>query len=160
MVEPPDADNPQSLPAEREDDIKKILSTIVKTSIDKNYEEEPLTDEDVENKIVVSVQSFDGKQTMDQEEETGGIPLWAYIAGGALLIALIGFIIWLARRRKNADEEYEEEWYEVPQEPIRVEDVNNEKETEETVRRKQLEKMAKDKPEEFAKLLRSWLTED
>ncbi|MCY9269303.1 flagellar M-ring protein FliF, partial [Bacillus licheniformis] len=52
---PPDANNPQSLPAEREDDIKKILSTIVKTSIDKNYEEEPLTDEDVENKIVVSV---------------------------------------------------------------------------------------------------------
>ncbi|MED4551028.1 flagellar basal-body MS-ring/collar protein FliF, partial [Bacillus licheniformis] len=160
MVEPPDANNPQSLPAEREDDIKKILSTIVNTSIDKNYEEEPLTDEDVENKIVVSVQSFDGKQTIDEGTETGGIPMWAYIAGGAALVAVIGLIIWLVRRRKNRDDEYEEEWYETPQEPIRVADVNNEKETEETVRRKQLEKMAKDKPEEFAKLLRSWLTED
>ena len=76
------------------------------------------------------------------------------------MIALIGLIFWLVRRRKNDDEEYEEEWYETPQEPIKVADVNNEKETEETVRRKQLEKMAKDKPEEFAKLLRSWLTED
>ena len=160
MVEPPDANNPQSLPAEREDDIKKILSTIVKTSIDKNYEEEPLTDEDVENKIVVSVQSFDGKQTIDEGTETGGIPMWVYIAGGAALVAIIGLIIWLVRRRKNRDDEYEEEWYETPQEPIRVADVNNEKETEETVRRKQLEKMATDKPEEFAKLLRSWLTED
>ena len=72
----------------------------MKTSIDKNYEEEPLTDEDVENKIVVSVQSFDGKQTIDEGTETGGIPMWAYIAGGAALVAVIGLIIWLVRRRK------------------------------------------------------------
>ena len=38
--------------------------------------------------------------------------------------------------------------------------INEEKETEGTIRRKQLEKMAKDKPEDFAKLLRSWITED
>ena len=40
-----------------------------------------------------------------------------------------------------------------------IDDINEEKETEATVRRKQLEKMAKDKPEEFAKLLRSWIAE-
>ncbi|WP_077736846.1 flagellar basal-body MS-ring/collar protein FliF [Bacillus sonorensis] len=159
LVEPPNAKNLASLTQERQDDIKNILSTIVRTSLDKS-ENEQLTDEDLQSKIVVSVSSFDGKQTMDTEEATGGIPLWAYIAGGAGLVAAIGLIIWLIRRRKNADEEYEEEWYETPQEPIRVADVNNEKETEESVRRKQLEKMAKDKPEEFAKLLRSWLTED
>ncbi|NPC92572.1 flagellar M-ring protein FliF [Bacillus sp. WMMC1349] len=159
MVEPPKANDPQSLPAERVDDIKKILSTIVKTSIDKNYSEEPLNDEEVEGKIVVSVSPFDGKQAIDEEAETGGIPLWVYITGGVVLVALAGLIIWLVKRRKTEDEE-EDEWFEAPQEPIRVSDVNNEKETEESVRRKQLEKMAKDKPDEFAKLLRSWLTEE
>lgn len=159
LVEPPDPKNPASLTQERQDDIKNILSTIVRTSIDKS-ENNNLSDEDLQNKIVVSVEQFDGKTTVDTAKDTGGIPLWVYIAGGAVLIALIGLIFWLVRRRKNDDEEYEEEWYETPQEPIRVADVNNEKETEETVRRKQLEKMAKDKPEEFAKLLRSWLTED
>ena len=43
---------------------------------------------------------------------------------------------------------------------IDVEDISEEKETEATVRRKQLEKMAKEKPEDFAKLLRSWIAED
>ena len=33
-------------------------------------------------------------------------------------------------------------------------------ETEDTLRRKQLEKMAKEKPEEFAKLLRTWIAEE
>lgn len=48
-----------------------------------------------------------------------------------------------------------------PQEPINLPDINEEEnETAESVRRKQLEKMAKDKPEDFAKLLRSWLAED
>ena len=41
-----------------------------------------------------------------------------------------------------------------------VDDINDEQETEATVRRKQLEKMAKEKPEEFAKLLRTWISED
>ena len=36
----------------------------------------------------------------------------------------------------------------------------HEHETEGTVRRKQLEKMAKEKPEEFAKLLRTWIAEE
>ena len=45
--------------------------------------------------------------------------MWAYIAGGAALVAVIGLIIWLVRRRKNRDDEYEEEWYETPQEFLR-----------------------------------------
>jgi len=38
--------------------------------------------------------------------------------------------------------------------------VNVEHETETTLRKKQLEKMAKDKPDEFAKLLRTWISEE
>ena len=35
MVEPPEAENPNSLPQERVDDITNMLATIVRTSIDK-----------------------------------------------------------------------------------------------------------------------------
>ncbi|CAM5345669.1 Flagellar M-ring protein OS=Lysinibacillus sphaericus OT4b.31 OX=1285586 GN=fliF PE=3 SV=1 [Lysinibacillus sphaericus] len=41
-----------------------------------------------------------------------------------------------------------------------IDDINEEIETEATMRRKQLEKMAKEKPDDFAKLLRSWIAED
>jgi flagellar M-ring protein FliF len=44
--------------------------------------------------------------------------------------------------------------------PIDVPDVNEEHETESSMRRKQLEKMAKEKPEDFAKLLRTWIAEE
>ena len=43
---------------------------------------------------------------------------------------------------------------------MEIEDIADEKDSESTVRRKQLEKMAKDKPEDFAKLLRTWISED
>ncbi len=43
---------------------------------------------------------------------------------------------------------------------IEVPDVNETHETEDTLRRKQLEKMAKENPEEFAKLLRTWIAEE
>ena len=45
-------------------------------------------------------------------------------------------------------------------EDITIDDINDEKETEATLRRKQLEKMAKDKPEDFAKLLRTWIADE
>jgi flagellar M-ring protein FliF len=45
--------------------------------------------------------------------------------------------------------------------PISIRDLDEDKEeTEGSLRKKQLEKMAKEKPEDFAKLLRSWIAED
>ena len=49
---------------------------------------------------------------------------------------------------------------EIFEQPIDIPDVNESHETESSLRRKQLEKLAKDKPDEFAKLLRSWIGED
>ena len=45
-------------------------------------------------------------------------------------------------------------------EPITIPDLEDAVVTESGMRRKQLEKMAIDKPDEFAKLLRTWLAED
>jgi flagellar M-ring protein FliF len=151
MVEPPTADDPQSLPQENVDDIQQMLGTIVRTSVDKGYNAD-LTDQALEEKISVSVQPFSGKVAFT--EDTGSaIPWWVYAVGGVLLL-IIGVLVFfmIRRRRVDEEEEFEEEL------AVETEDIITE--TEGSARRKQLEKMAKEKPEEFAKLLRTWLSEE
>jgi flagellar M-ring protein FliF len=156
MVEPPTPDDPNSLPQERVDDITRVLGTIIRTTIAKDELGQELTEEDINNKIAVTVQPFNGKVEFPSDEPTS-LPLWAYIVGGVLLLALIVLIFLFIRSRRKQEEEdlvIEE------QGAIELPDVNEEHETEGTLKRKQLEKLAKEKPEEFAKLLRSWLAED
>ncbi len=156
MVEPPNPKDPNSLPQQTVDDIKKILGTVVRTSIDKQAGQQ-LTDQDIQNRIVVSVQKFNGKMNFTEPKPT--IPTWVYITGGVLAAVIIGLIIFfLWRKRKQDDEEFDE----FMEQPMVQElpDIHEERETESTIRRKQLEKLAKEKPDEFAKLLRTWLAED
>jgi flagellar M-ring protein FliF len=162
MVEPPDPENPNSLPEERINDIEQILSTIVRTSIDKNANEEPLTEQDIQDKIVVSVQPFNGKINFEEENQASSIPLWVYLLFGAasLIIIILLFILWRRKREKDDLELFDEE---VEEESEPTPDIWNEKPEvldEKTMKRKQIEEMAKEKPDEFAKLLRTWLYED
>ena len=63
MVEPPTADDHSVITrCGVQEDIEQILATIVRTSIDKEAAGD-LTDEDIDEKIVVSVQPFNGKAT-------------------------------------------------------------------------------------------------
>lgn len=157
MVEPPDANDTTSLPQESIDDISNILGTIVRTSIDKTSTGGELTDEDIQSKIAVSVQPFKGKKQATEVAQTS-IPWWIYAVGGGLLAVIILLIFFVMRARKKKQEEEVEE---IIQPVTSVADINEEQqESEGTIRRKQLEKMAKEKPEEFAKLLRTWITED
>ncbi|MCM3704200.1 MULTISPECIES: flagellar basal-body MS-ring/collar protein FliF [Cytobacillus] len=157
MVEPPTADDPASLPQERINDITQILGTVVRTTINKDAAAAELTDEVIQDKIVVSVQPFNGKVVFPEETDTS-LPWWIYAIGGVLLliIALLIFLFAKARQKQKQEEEMELE----AQETFNLPDVNDEHETESTMRRKQLEKMAKEKPEDFAKLLRTWIAED
>ncbi|MGW9606565.1 flagellar basal-body MS-ring/collar protein FliF [Heyndrickxia sporothermodurans] len=158
MLEPPDPKNPNSLPQSTKDDVSKILSTIIRTSIDKK-EAANISDQDLENKIAVSVQPFDGKMK-ETASNKSKIPWWVYLIGGLLLLVIIVLIIFMLRsKKKAATEEDDEDLLEQP-EPVRIADVNEEHETESSLRKKQLEKMAKEKPDEFAKLLRTWISED
>ncbi|MDQ0412509.1 flagellar basal-body MS-ring/collar protein FliF [Mesobacillus stamsii] len=157
MVEPPTPDDPTSLPQDRRDDITKILGTIIRTTIDKDVLGTPLTDELIKEKVVVSVQPFNGKIAFDQQV-VQKLPWWVYLIGGLLLAAIVTLLLLFLRARKNKVEE--EFVYEEQLEPIHVPDVNKELETEGTMKKKQLEKMAKEKPEDFAKLLRTWISED
>ncbi|TQR20918.1 flagellar basal-body MS-ring/collar protein FliF [Psychrobacillus vulpis] len=156
MVEPPTPDDITSMPAGVQGDIEQILSTIIRTSIDKDAVGE-LTEQQLQEKIVVSVQPFNGKaQTIVAQNST--IPWWIYVVVGILLAAIILLVIFMIRSRRNQEEELV--ILEEQKEELKVDDINNEKETEASLRRKQLEKMAKDKPEDFAKLLRTWIAED
>lgn len=92
MVEPPEANDTSSLPEERIADIKEILGTIVRTSIDKEDNEEPLTDEQLQERIAISVQPFNGKVTFDEQLEAS-IPWWVYAIGIALCLAIIVLLI-------------------------------------------------------------------
>ncbi|MFS0574230.1 flagellar basal-body MS-ring/collar protein FliF [Sporosarcina sp. 179-K 3D1 HS] len=158
MVEPPTPDDPASMPPGLQADIERILSTVVRTSLDKAAAGD-LTEEELNEKIVVSVQQFNGKPA-DFSEPPTNIPWWVYAIGGALLL-VIGILVFAYFRKRRRERELEEELViEEQQASIEVDDINTEVETEGTLRRKQLEKMAKEKPEEFAKLLRTWIAEE
>lgn len=158
LVEPPDPKNTSSLPKSTVNDIKTILGTIVRTSIDKSSIAKPLSNQDINNKIVVSVQPFNGGIDNTQTA-TNSIPWWIYAIGGVLLAALAVTLFLYLRSRKDANSI--EDLEDIPlSDPIHVPDVNEEHENESTLRSKQLEKMAKEHPEDFAKLLRTWIAED
>ncbi|WP_112180840.1 MULTISPECIES: flagellar basal-body MS-ring/collar protein FliF [Paraliobacillus] len=137
-----------------EESIASILDSIISTSIDGTYGEI-----NPEDKTSIVFQEFNGIQTANTPVGTG-IPTWIYIVGGTLLVLVIGLIIMLIRKRREPEEEmgYSEDV--VSQETFEVPDMETAADTESSIRRKQLEKMANDKPEEFAKLLRSWISED
>lgn len=158
MVEPPIADDTTSMPPGMQDDVQRILETIIRTSIDKEAAGE-LTMEELDDKIAVSIQPFNGKTVVNSTPKSV-IPWWIYVILGVLLL-VIGVVVFMYFRNRRKAEELEEELIlEEQLASFDVDDINNELETEGTVRRKQLEKMAKEKPEEFAKLLRTWIAEE
>jgi len=160
MVEPPDVNNVASLTPGVEDDIRTILETIISTSIDKSYVPAGVTDQYWQNKIAISTQVFNGKMATTPQTPESVIPWWVYAIGAALLVVIAILVVAYFRKRKQEREMEEAIILEEQREALHVEDINMEHETEATLRKKQLEKMAKDKPEEFAKLLRTWIAED
>ncbi|GGC96944.1 flagellar M-ring protein [Pontibacillus salipaludis] len=133
--------------------ITSILSSIVSTSIDEEYGPvEP------QNKVSIVFQEFNGKPQFNPKTSPV-IPVWAYVAGGILLV-VIASLIWTLVRKGRKKEDLAEGYVEQERTPVEVPAMEEPEETESSVRRKQLERMAKEKPEDFAKLLRSWIAED
>ncbi|GGF11069.1 flagellar M-ring protein [Halobacillus andaensis] len=135
-----------------EESIQSMVDSMITTSIDGSYDQEI----DTADKASIVFQEFEGSPQITPPSE--GIPVWVYLAGGILLL-LIFFLVWRLLKRRNEEEEemvFEEV---IEEKPKAVPDIE-EKENDSTVKRKQLERMAKEKPEDFAKLLRSWIAED
>ncbi|MBM7659366.1 flagellar M-ring protein FliF [Bacillus mesophilus] len=156
MVEPPTPGDADTLPQQSIDDIEQILNTIVRTSIAKQEGAPELTDEELEGKVAVSVQTFNGKVDFETPPAQM-IPLWAYIAGGVLLVIIILLLVLLLRKKKKEKDQFE---YAEPFQAVSVQDINDETENASDIIKKQLEKLAKDNPGDFAKLLRSWIAEE
>ncbi|WP_337019558.1 flagellar basal-body MS-ring/collar protein FliF [Oceanobacillus massiliensis] len=135
-----------------EDGIGSILNSIIGTTIDAAYGEV-----NPEEKTSIVFQEF-SESPATIETPSPVIPIWMYIAAAVLLAIIILLVVLLIRNRKNEEEIIEETVTETAIDE--VPELPQEEESETVVRRKQLEKIAKDKPEDFAKLLRSWIGED
>ncbi len=158
MVEPPISDDETSLPQQSIDDIEQILSTIIRTSIAKQDGMPELTNEDIASKVAVSVQTFNGK-TIFETPEKELIPFWTYLAGAGLLIIIL-LLLFLLFRKKKENVKDKEELVQDQYTAASVQDIHDEKESESDLIKTQLEKLAKDNPGDFAKLLRSWIAEE
>ncbi|SFD80695.1 flagellar M-ring protein FliF [Lentibacillus persicus] len=153
---------PQYLTAQEQETvtagISSILDSIITTSINGAYAEEVQPEEKTSIVFQEFSQSFGSQQPTEQ-----AVPVWMYVAGG-LLIALVALLIILLVRKRNRGEKEEIEQttertmaVETEEEVPGIERTEN---SESVVRKKQLEKMAKENPEDFAKLLRSWISDD
>ncbi|MHA6251299.1 flagellar basal-body MS-ring/collar protein FliF [Oceanobacillus sp. CAU 1775] len=137
-----------------EEGISSLLDSIISTSIDTTYGE--VTPEE---KFSIVFQEFTSNPMMT-ETPAPTIPTWFYIAGGVLLAVIILLIVLLVRSRRTSEEEFIEEVTMSESSPMEIPDMLQDEESESIIRRKQLEKIAKEQPEDFAKLLRSWIGEE
>lgn len=137
-----------------EEGINSILNSIITTSIDKDFGEiEP------EEKISVVFQQFSEQPTYP-EGATPTIPMWLYIIGAILLVLAILIVLFVLRKRKDEKElDIEDQDIRLDDE-VEIADLTDQPLSESEIQLKQLEKLAEDNPEDFAKLLRSWISED
>lgn len=140
-----------------EQGITSILNSIITTTIDEEY-----SDINPEEKVSIVFQEFNGMDRNDPDNIPPTIPTWVYIAGGILLAIIILLIILLFKKRREneVEESYEEMAATVQNTEVEVPDISSQPKSESDIQKDQLEKMAKNKPEDFAKLLRSWISDD
>ncbi|MBB5179309.1 flagellar M-ring protein FliF [Planomicrobium koreense] len=169
-VEPPVPDNPGSLSPENVADIRNLLSNTVATTLSMNGDD--IAQEDLDTRISVFATEFKGKQPIEETEPIQNwwtiVPAWLmWVIGGSLAALVIGIIIFaLTRRRKR--EEYEEEidfgMFEKPLDGARINEIEEidlaELTSKSNPKRKTIEKLAKERPEDFAKLLRTWMADE
>jgi flagellar M-ring protein FliF len=151
-VEPPTGQN--TLDDATSAAIQNVLVNIVRASLADSAT--TYTDVDLTKKVSVYSQQFGGS---DANTVTGGLAswmIWAIGAAALLVGAGGGYLIY--RSRKKAEEDEDED---IPlQVPTEFPSINLESVTNESQVRKQLESLAKKKPDEFVNLLRTWLADE
>ncbi len=107
------------------------------------------------NSVFVTTVPFQNQPTFTQ---TGHSKWWLWAVIGAAVLALAGLLLWLRRRQtSSADEGVMGEVVpiqDIPEQPFE-QNVNEDEQM-----RRQLAKLANQKPEEFANLVRTWLVSD
>ncbi|WP_199617951.1 flagellar basal-body MS-ring/collar protein FliF [Paenibacillus alkalitolerans] len=136
--------------------IENVLTNIVGASLANNGL--TLTDDQLRSKVSVISRNFVGAPVPDDVQTSDQMLL--YGLGGAAVVALLaggGYAV-MRRRKAKAEEAamIEAAFQAEKKEPVLdIESVNNENQI-----RKQLENLAKRKPEEFVNLLRTWIVDE
>lgn len=154
-IEPPNPVDDTSLTPETRQAVQQILVNVVRAALaDSN---QLLTDDELAKKVSVFSHSF-ARTGADSAASSNTMLYYAALGGIALALLGIGGFL-LVRRRRKAAEALEQEFIEDPVKPeyptIDLETVTNENQV-----RKQLEQLARKKPEDFVNLLRTWLVEE
>ncbi|ALS80027.1 flagellar basal-body MS-ring/collar protein FliF [Planococcus kocurii] len=172
-VEPPIPDNPASLTQENIADISNLLKNAVSTSLSMN--EFQATDVELEDRISVFATEFQGRPAVEDEKPEvtffAGIPNNLLLVIGAAIVLVIVIIVALLflRRKKKVDIEEEEYSFEGFEQALAKSNLLEPEEEEidlsefsnrSNPKRKTIEKLAKGRPEDFTKLLRSWMADD
>jgi len=156
-IEPPDPSNPESLTQEMRDSVKQLLVNIVGAALANSGNQ--YTQQQLEQKVLVFAQPFLGKTagSAPTESTTGNI-WWIYALAGVAAAALLAVGSYtLAKRRMQRLEEETELAATAPvvEDQLELENVSQENQM-----HKQLDNLAKKRPEEFVNLLRTWLAEE
>ncbi|WP_396129806.1 hypothetical protein [Exiguobacterium mexicanum] len=151
IVEPPNGAT--TIDPQLEGDLETMMYSIIRTSLAKTGE--ALTEAELEQKVVVVSRPFAETEEAAVVEQPTQWWMYAAAAGAVVLLALLFF----AMRKRNREPIAESNEWEVPYED-EVPDLDLEERGEGAVKKKQLEKLAESNPEEFAKLLRTWMSEE
>jgi len=148
------ADNPVSV-----EEVESMLKSIVSATLANTGQS--FTDDQLNGKVSVITRNFGGRATEAAQEAAANQNLLYAILGAAAAAMLAGGAFVISRRkRKTAEAEAAEELdlaaaMPKPEPVLDIEHVGNDNQV-----RKQLEHLAKRKPDEFVNLLRTWLADE
>ncbi|MFS1513203.1 flagellar basal-body MS-ring/collar protein FliF [Chengkuizengella sp. SCS-71B] len=137
-------------------EVESLLVNIVSASLADSGKQ--FTEDQITQKVTVISRPSNGK-LLGNSEDPSGIPSWAYGLGAVALALVAGGALVAFRRKQQRDNLYEQEELAYSSEN----DLSNleipTKHVDDEVKR-QLEHLAKSKPDEFVKILRTWLADE
>lgn len=152
----PNPNDPNAVQAynDLKNSIQQVVANVVRTAL--GQAGRAFTDAEINQRVTVIAMPF--QQPKSPVTSTPSLftnPSFYMIIGGVLLLAAV--IIYVLARRRKKEETLAEEL-----EPVKLEEVPpiSVEETEESIIRKQLERLARENPKDFVTLLRSWIAED
>jgi len=149
-IEPPVANDNASLSQETKQEVQNALVSIVRIALAGSGQN--LSDDELQKRVQVIPHSFARNLAAAKASENMN---WIYAGIGALAVLLlaIGAFVIMRRRRANTNQDELDM-------PMKVEHPSIDFESNENQVRKQLETLARKKPEDFVNLLRTWLVEE
>jgi flagellar M-ring protein FliF len=153
-IEPPNANDPSSLTEETKVAIQRILMNIVDASLADSGQ--TFTDEEIAKKVLVLTHAFGGRPAEAAASSALSNPIWLALGAAALAVVATGSYFVIRNRRKQEIEEEELP----PSTILELSSLDQEKVVHDNEVRKQLETLAKKKPDEFVNLLRTWLADE